>query len=321
MPGLDFLAVVSRPDFASGSGPVGDYYGLRRLLERRPDWRAGVLELNARSTDVRWDGDAMVIAQDGLEPFDVADVKVALYLPICLEIEETLLCPVAADQPWPRFAEEQWRPVTALFEHRLSNGPCLNRPDRVRAANNKLIQFETLRGARFALPRTALASGRPPGASGVLVAKNVSEGGWKSADEFSPARLVGPTDPVEPWPTIWQEPIDSTRELRAYVMGDDVTAVELERHPDVLDVRATNNGKPSARIVDLPSPWASMLVAMTRCLGLDYAVIDAIPTGDDLHVLEVNANGVWWFLPDDVGAVLEGRFHDWLERRVDAARP
>ena len=56
---------------------------------------------------------------------------------------------------------------------------------------------------------------------------------------------------------------------------------------------------------------------MTRCLGLDYAVIDAIPSGDELHVLEVNANGVWWFLPPDIAAALEARFHTWLESEID----
>ena len=120
---------------------------------------------------------------------------------------------------------------------------------------------------------------------------------------------------------IWQEALISDRELRAYVMGDEVTVVELTRHPDVIDVRATNGGRPSAHIVDaVPAQWRSILFGMTRALGLDYAVIDAIPTGPELHVLEVNANGVWWFLPADVGNLLEARFHAWLEGEIDAAR-
>ena len=328
--GLDFLAVVSRPDFPSGTGPVGDYYNLRGLLERRTDWHAAVLELNSHTTEISWDDTRFIISQEGLPPFDLGEVRTALFLPICLEVEETLLCRVDRNGRWPRFAEEQWRPITAAFEDRLSHQRCLNPPDRVRATNNKLLQFERLRKAGFALPGTAVSSGRPVGPvwsrEALLVAKNVSEGGWKSADgsgavrEFSPARLVGLQEPTDPWPVIWQDCIEGSHELRCFVMGDDVIAVDLLRDPDVLDVRSTNNGRPVARLTEISPEWTAMLRNVTRCLGLQYAVIDAIPNGDDLHLLEVNANGVWWFLPDRVAGVLEARFHAWLEREVDLFR-
>ena len=150
MRSLDFLAVVSRPDFPSG----------------------------ARPTEVASSDDRFVIEEEGIERFDLAEVGVVLYLPICLEVEETLLYPVIADQPWPRFAEAQWRPVSAYFEDRLTRQRCLNRPDRVRVANNKLLQFDLLRSAGFALPRTTVGTKWPVDVHGERVAKNVSEGGW-----------------------------------------------------------------------------------------------------------------------------------------------
>ena len=314
---LDFLAVVSRPDFPSGAGPIGDNFGLHRLLAMHPSWRSAILELNSQPTDVQWSRSHFVISQQGIEPFDLTDVGVVLFLPICLEVEETLLCPIAADQPWPRFAQEQWRPVSAYFEDRLSRQHCLNRPDRVRVANNKLLQFDLLRSAGFAPPHTDVGNRWPDDGVTMRVAKNLSEGGWKSATEFSPARLACDTDPIDPWPVIWQEPIVSDRELRIYVMGDDVTAVELTRERGTIDVREANGGRPSARIAALSDTWADRSRRITRALGLDYAVIDAIPVGEELHLLEVNANGVWWFLPADVGAVLEARFHAWVGREVE----
>ena len=327
MDAVDFLAVVSRPTFPNGSGTAGDYYNLRALINRRSDWNAVVLELNSRSTTVEWDGRDLIVRQEGVRPVSVNSVRTALFLPICLEVEETLLCPFNPGGSWPRFETEQWRSVSAAFEDRLSNladrtgGRCLNRPDRVRVTNNKMIQFEQLAAAGFSLPPAVVSGvwpqGTPLGQDPVLVAKNVSEGGWKSEDEFSPARLVQPETPTDPWPTIWQRPIVSDLELRCYVTGDRVTVVELTRDPAVLDVRSTNGGQPLGRIVDVPDRWEALLLAMTRCLGLDYAVIDAIPSGDELHVLEVNANGVWWFLPPDIAAALEARFHTWLESEID----
>lgn len=329
--GLDFLAIVSRPSLPSGTGPVGDYYGLHDLVARHPEWRSLVLELNHRAVDIECDDGGLRLIVPGHDPVDVEQTALSLFVPVCLEIEETQLATIDPDGPWPRFATENWRPVSAYFESVLDRRHCLNRPSAVRATNNKLLQFDSLHRAGFALPLTTVRRGFPT--SGplsvlrALVTKNVSEGGWKSPTEFSPARLVDaseiPARPIgvddEPWPTIWQEPITSDRELRIYVMGDVVIAVELTRDPEVLDVRATNGGRPRALITDLRQDWRDIATRMTRALGLDYAVIDAIPVGETLHVLEVNANGVWWFLPPDVGATLRDHFHSWIEEAVHAS--
>ena len=320
---MDFLAVVSRPDFPSGTGPVGDYFNLRGLIERHPEWDATIVELNGRSTEIDW-CDGTLMLRNGRTWFDLCDVRTALFMPVCLEIEETQVRVTSQTQPWPRFAAEQWRPISALFEARLDamtgERTCLNRPSATRATNNKLMQFEILRAGGFQLPLTRVLQGFPT--SGPLaehtqlVAKNVSEGGWRSATEFSPARVIGRDDAAESWPTLWQRPIVGPLELRCYVIGDSVTAVALERDPDVLDVREANGGRPVGAIVPISDTWSENLLAMTKALGLDYAVVDAIPAGGELHVLEVNANGVWWFLPTDVVAVLEARFHAWIESTV-----
>ncbi len=326
--GLDFLAIVSRPTLPSGAGPVGDYYGLHDLVGRHPEWCSLVLELNHRAVDVEWDADGLRLIVPEHDPVHIEETTLALFVPVCLEIEETQLAAIDPDGPWPRFAVENWRPVSTYFESTLDRQHCLNRPSAVRATNNKLLQLDALRRAGFTLPRTAVRRGFPSSGplSGLpaLVSKNVSEGGWKSPTEFSPARLVDATDrrarsvglDEERWPTIWQEPLTSDRELRIYVMGDAVITVELSRDPEVLDVRATNDGRPRAAITDLRGDWRETAVAMTRTLGLDYAVLDAIPAGDTLHVLEVNANGAWWFLPADVRALLQSQFHAWIEAAV-----
>ncbi len=164
---VDFLAVVSRPDFPSGNGPVGDYYGFQRLIERNPSWDACVLELNSPGTEIDWHGDGR---------------------------------------------------SSALFESCLDALPvgwCLNRPSSVRATNNKLVQFEKLSAAGFTLPETRVCAGFPVSGpladEARLVSKNVSEGGWRSPTEFSPAHVVGRQDPGESWPIIWQRPIISTQ--------------------------------------------------------------------------------------------------------------
>ncbi len=322
---MDFLAVVSRPDFSTGtapvSEPVGDYFGFRRLIARHPEWAATVVELNTPMTEVQWADGRFLMRTADSDWFDLSEVRTAIYLPICLEFEETVLRSTATDERWPQFATEQWRPISALFESRLDamtdGRRCLNRPAAVRDTNNKLVQFERLRAAGFALPGTQVSTGFPTSGAlahqSQLVSKNVSEGGWKSPTEFSPARVVSCSAATETWPTMWQLPIIGTHELRCYVIGSTVIAVQLDRHPDVLDVRSLNAGRPLGTIVQIADEWSRRLVEMVRALGLDYAVIDAIPADGDLHVLEVNANGVWWFLPPELGPILEASLHRWIE--------
>jgi RimK-like ATP-grasp domain len=315
---IDFLAVVSRPSFPSGDGPVGDYFNMRKFASDHPDWNVAVLELNSKRTEFEWDGRSTLISQPGEPDIDLSSVRTAFYVPICLEIEETLVSSLDQEGDWPRFEVEQWRPISAHIEHELSLAGCLNRPAAVRAANNKLVQYSTLKGAGFDLLPTVVRQGWPGDTSEpVLVAKNVSEGGWRSPTVFSPARLAGPGEGVEPWPVIWQRPVHNETELRVYVMGDEVSTVSLERSAETIDVRSTHGGKPVGELIDIRSEWSQMALAMTRALGLDYAVIDAIPEADSLRVLEVNANGVWWFLPDHIGTVLERRMHAWLASEVE----
>ena len=327
LPDVDFLAVVSRPDFPSGMGPVGDYFNLRSFIGRHPEWRSVVLELNSPTTQVDWSDGRFLVRTGSSGWFDVSDVRTALFIPICLEVEETVLgCPATTGR-WPHFAAQQWRPISAAFEASLDSlsfpQRCLNHPAAVRMTNNKLLQFQTLSAAGFKLPATRVLGRFPETGlfadADQLVSKNVSEGGWRSPTEFSPARIVGRGEQGEVWPTMWQQPIEGDTEIRCYVTGDDVTVVELCKEAGVLDVRSAHGGRPAGTIVEISESWAQSLVAMTRCLGLDYAVIDAIPTGDVLQVLEVNANGVWWFLPTDVGQVLEDKFHRWIEAAVNEA--
>ena len=80
----------------------------------------------------------------------------------------------------------------------------------MRRANNKLIQLDVLARAGFRPPLTAVSTGFPHRAcsrGSPLVRKNVSEGGWKSPSEFSPARLVDEEETCDPPPAIWQAPI------------------------------------------------------------------------------------------------------------------
>ena len=316
---IDLLAIVTRCDFPSGQGPIGDHLGLARFSASRPRLVVRTIALNTRQMRLNIAGDAIQLTPGDETPIDLSKVRLVLYMPVCLEIEETNLAATAPNEPYSLFAAQQWRPVTGYLEEHLARRiRCVNEPRFTRLANNKLIQHATLRGARIELPQTVVSTGYPVtsplGSYPRLVRKNLSEGGWKSETEFSPARLVSRNETWEATPAIWQAPIDADHEYRVYVMGEEVIFVRLERERAAFDVRMTRGGRPQARIVRGGTGWKDSMRAAAKALRLDYAVIDAMPVEDRLVVLEVNANGVWWFLPDKVGDELERRFHAFLDR-------
>jgi hypothetical protein len=320
MQNIDLLAIVTRPDFPSGNGPIGDHLGLARFASERPGLVVRTIVLNDRGTHVHIEAGHALITQGEDAPIDLNRLRLVLYMPICLEVEETNLASISANEPYPLFAAQQWRPLTEYLEHRLPRlTRCVNTPGATRCANNKLIQLDALYRAGFPPPLTAVSTGFPnEGALASrtsLVRKNISEGGWKSATEFSPARLVERGPPDDLLPAIWQIPLQADHEYRVYVMGEDVTFVRLER-----DVRMTRSGRPKARIVEVSEAWRARMLAAARALDLDYAVVDAMPVAEGLAVLEVNANGVWWFLPEDVAGVLETRFHGFIDGLIEQAR-
>jgi glutathione synthase/RimK-type ligase-like ATP-grasp enzyme len=242
-------------------------------------------------------------------------------MPVCLEVEETNLAAIDASERHAMFAAQQWRPLTEYLEDVLPRlTRVVNAPGATRRANNKLIQLDELRRAGFAPPPTAIATGFPDrgalASRPSLVRKNISEGGWKSETEFSPARRVAADEPRDAALAIWQAPIESDHEFRIYVMGEEVTFVRLERDAAITDIRMTRSGRPNACIVEGSRDWRARMLAVASVLGLDYAVVDAMPLGDGLAILEVNANGVWWFLPSEVATVVESRFHAFLDRLI-----
>lgn len=325
MQDIDLLAIVTRPDFPSGNGPIGDHLGLARFAADRPGLAVRSIALNDRETRVHIEAGHALITQ-GEEPrIELNRVRLVLYMPVSLEAEETNLAAIGPGEAHPLFAARQWRPLTEYLEHMLPRlTRCVNTPGATRRANNKLIQLDALAHAGFPPPLTAVSTGFPDqgvlAARTSLVRKNVSEGGWKSPTEFSPARLVEKDTSCDLLPAIWQIPLQADHEYRVYVMGEEVSFVRLERDASITDVRMAQSGRPKARLVDVSGEWRARMLAAARALDLDYAVVDAMPVDDGLAVLEVNANGVWWFLPDDVAQVLEKRFHAFLDRLIAQAK-
>src|SRR4051812_8015996 len=100
MPKIDLLAIVTRPDFPSGSGPIGDHMGLTRFAAARPHLQVRTICLNAVEAELAIEDGRMVVRQDGLAPVELDRVGLVLYMPVCLEVEETNLALIAPGEPY-----------------------------------------------------------------------------------------------------------------------------------------------------------------------------------------------------------------------------
>ena len=89
MQDIDLLAIVTRPDFPSGNGPIGDHLGLARFAAKRPGLVVRTIVLNAGGTSVHIEAGHALITQGDEPPIDLNRIRLVLYMPVSLEVEET----------------------------------------------------------------------------------------------------------------------------------------------------------------------------------------------------------------------------------------
>ena len=90
---------------------------------------------------------------------------------------------------------------------------------------------------------------------------------------------------------IAQEYISSSkgRDIRAYVVGDEVIAAIERRNDNDFRANITNGG--TAEAITLTKEQEKMAIAATKALELDFAGVDLLHLQDDLPILcEVNSN-------------------------------
>jgi hypothetical protein len=111
-----------------------------------------------------------------------------------------------------------------------------------------------------------------------------------------------------------QEYVQKATEARAFVIGDEVRAVEIHSQEDAEtqddwrryplrqqgDEAIVDQERWKCSPLELPSEVASQLRAVARRLHMTYAAIDLIRTPAGRYVfLEANANGAWAFAEDN----------------------
>jgi glutathione synthase/RimK-type ligase-like ATP-grasp enzyme len=214
----------------------------------------------------------------------------------------------------------------------------VGQPFKLRRAEVKVLQLAEASKAGLLTPATLISNDPEPAAAFVeglgdtdcaikpLVATRV--------DGAEGARLPLTTtlprghalDSVALAPTIFQPYIEKAYELRCVVMGDKIVTAKLksqDKESARKDWRAAAidvEGDVESEVFDLPEPVQAALHRLMRSFEINFASIDMIVTPEGEFVfLDLNPNGQWLWLEEDLGVPLVANMADLLTTEYSAA--
>lgn len=208
----------------------------------------------------------------------------------------------------------------------------VNHPDHNRIAEIKLNQLKKAIQLGLEIPKT-IVTNNPAEArrfvnklGGNVIVKSLS-GGFVPDDTAPISIFTNVLDPegiknlgdVRYTPTLFQEYIPKSLEIRATVVGNKVFAAEIhsQANPNTLqDWRHDTLNLPH-KIHQLPEDIAQKCLALVRSFNLNFGAIDIILTPKDRYVfLELNPNGQWAWVEDLTGLPIADALIDVLTGRI-----
>ena len=201
-------------------------------------------------------------------------------------------------------------------------------PHAITCAERKPYQLSIASELGFILPNTIMTNNPIPVAemaqSHRLVAKAISSG-YIASQEGNRAIFTNKLktkdlkelDGLALAPVTFQELIDKVSDIRVTVVAGEVFAAEIlsqEHESSRIDWRATDDPHLAHRIHELPYEIADLCRKLVTRLGLNFGAIDLVLKSDGSYVfLEINPNGEWVWLQDQLGFPISERIAQWLD--------
>ena len=203
----------------------------------------------------------------------------------------------------------------------------LSSPQAIWLAERKPYQLAIAAQLGFTLPRTIVTNDEAAvkgfALQNQLVAKAVSSGYIEGTDGnqaiFTSALVPGDLEDLSGLalaPVIFQENVVKSSDIRVTVIGNDVFAAEIlsqSRESSNVDWRATDDPDLEHRPHELPSTLVRQCLSLVSNLGLAFGALDFALTPDGTYVFfEINPNGEWLWLEDQLGLPISDRIAAWL---------
>lgn len=231
------------------------------------------------------------------------------------------------------------RETTAAMRGLWSLLDCIwvNHPDNNRVAEIKLNQLKKAIQLGFEIPRTLVTNNSAEArkfirnARGDVVVKTLS--GGAVLDEEDPTaiftNILKPNDvkhlrDVYLTPTLFQEYVPKSLEIRATVVGNQVFAAEL--HSQSLESTRHDWRRETLVLVhrphQLPKDIEQKCLSLIKSFGLHFGAMDLILTPQDRYIfLELNPNGQWAWIEDLTGLPIADALIDVLTGKISNQSP
>lgn len=262
------------------------------------------------------------VCQDGVEV--PLKSRCYIYLPASYERQHTVLAKVRPGR-YGDFVSREWDVVTQFLEQRLAvSGKWVNLPQHARRAANKLVQLVAACRHGLTIPRT-IVTNHPRHAVEVLPSKckrglwkPIGESGNISSDWMAPTsfftkdEILADPNSIEIAPGCFQRFIPARLELRTYIFGSRVisVAVRPRNKSKVPDLTCQDLQENDFAITTDFQDHESKLIKLVNELGLRYAAVDSVVSGEHCYFLEVNPNGGWSWLPPKFQTSLDKEFRE-----------
>ena len=237
--------------------------------------------------------------------------------------------PTTTDEHHREFCGREQRAYIEGTLATLNEVKWLSHPAAIARAELKLLQLSIAHEIGFVTPATATTN-NPRTVSEMsqehkLVAKAIRSGYVNSPEGFRAIFTTqlseGDLDDLEGLalaPTTFQEMVPKRSDIRVTVVGSKVFAAEIlsqERESSKVDWRATDDPLLKHRFHHLPSDITQRCRRLTSELGIDFGAIDLALTREGSYVFfEINPNGEWLWLQQQLGFPIAESISEWLTR-------
>lgn len=202
-------------------------------------------------------------------------------------------------------------------------------PDAIYYAENKMVQLRAARAIGLRVPASCITNDPSRARSFIAshdrtVAKALRSGWFEDTSgqwsifttEITP-EMAASLDSVSLAPAIFQELIPKRCDIRVTIVGQEIFAAEIDSQSDDssrIDWRRTNDPKLKHTRCTLPEDLERRLLSLMSMLRLEFGAIDLVRRPDNEYVfLEVNPNGQWLWIDDQLDMGITAAVASWLE--------
>jgi hypothetical protein len=150
----------------------------------------------------------------------------------------------------------------------------------------------------------------------------LNDGFLLGTQHFSVSDLEKFSDDIAACPLLYQDFLVSPEQYRLYIFQHTVLCFRIvsDHSEEKPDIRVAGDLDYEIASVDLPAAFVREVQDFVlNTLQIEYAALDFLADGDRLTLIDINPNGVWNWMPDDLREQVDDAFLAAIGRFVECS--